>query len=166
MCVCREQRSDYWTKEKLAQRHWEFLYDQLSAVGELVVHSENAKLNKKSTEAFTRIRTALGHAEEIAEELIPIISLAGFYKEHAQHARLVTVYPEAEVVRDALPWPLVSVYCDTFANEALPATCNESIRDKARTFYARAPAQWPPARSASLGHLRAQRPATLLRMRR
>ena len=65
-------------------------------------------------------------------------ALAGFYKQHAEHARLVKVYPEAEVVRDSLPWSLVSAYCDTFEGEELPATCNESLRDKARTHYARA----------------------------
>ena len=103
-----------------------------------LLHSENAKLNKKTTAAFTRIRTALGHAQEIAEELIPMNALAGFYKQHADHARLVKVYPDAEVVRDALPWSLVSAYCDTFEGEELPATCYESLRDKARTHYARA----------------------------
>ena len=124
--------------KKLAERYWEFLYEQFADAGPLIVHSENGKLNRQTTQVFEGIRTALGHAEGIAEELIPLASLAGFYKDHADIARMPVEFPETEILRDALPWGLVTAYRDTFQGEILPATCNESIRNKARSFYDRA----------------------------
>ena len=77
-------------------------------VGLLVV------VSKQPTAILQRIRMALGEEQRIAEELIPMESLVGFYKGHATIARTPVDFPDAEVVRGALPWGLVSAYRDTF----------------------------------------------------
>ena len=105
---------------------------------DVVVPTQMTKMNKRTLAVMTSIRTALAEAQGIAEELIPLEALAGFYREHASIALMHVEYPETELCHDALPWGLISVYRDTFQGEALPATCNESIRDKARSFYDRA----------------------------
>jgi len=134
----REQRGDYWTKEKLAQRYWEGLYEQFAEADKLVIHSEKSKLSKSTTATLQRIRTVMCQAHEIAEELIPLESLAGFCKDHSHIARMRKEYPDATVHCDVLSRRLVSAYRVTFVGEDLPPTCNGSILDKARSFYVRA----------------------------
>ena len=58
------------------------------------MHSEKSKLNKGTTAALERIRTAFCATHDVAEELIPIESLAGFYKDHGLYALMRTEYPE------------------------------------------------------------------------
>ena len=97
---------------------------------DVVVPTRMAKMNKKTIAVMTSIRTALGEAQGIAEELIPLEKLREFYKVHLDHLLLPLYCPEAVIYRDVLPWHLVAAYRDTFAGEVClgPATRASSTR--------------------------------------
>ena len=52
-------------------------------------------------------RTKLCEAVGIAEERLPVEALTEFWQRHLRYARLPVQYPEASVLRDCLPRPLV-----------------------------------------------------------
>ena len=105
----REQRSEYWTLEKIEASHWAFLYEQVPPEGRLVSGGNNplSIARKRQLEA---IRSGLCAQERIAEELVPVHVLQTFYVVHEAHAQRALRYADATVLRDALPPRVVEAY--------------------------------------------------------
>jgi hypothetical protein len=104
----REQRSEYWTLEKIEASHWAFLYEQVppEGIGGLAM----GRLSIARTRKLEAIRSGLCAQERIAEELVPVHVLQTFYVVHEAHAKRALRYADATVVRDALPSRVVEAY--------------------------------------------------------
>ena len=106
----REQRSEYWTLEKIEASHWAFLYEQVPPEGSLVCTRGRSKLTSGRQRQLEAIRSQLCAQERIAEELVPLHVLQTFYVVHEAHAKRALRYADATVVRDALPSRVVEAY--------------------------------------------------------
>ena len=104
----REQRSEYWTLEKIEASHWAFLYEQVTVEGSLGRARSHLRIGRKRK--LESVRTALCGQECIAEELVPLHVLQTFYVVHEDHAKRALRYADARVVRDALPQAVVEAY--------------------------------------------------------
>ena len=106
----REQRSEYWTLEKIEASHWAFLYEQVPPEGSLVFTRGRSKVSPGRQRKLEGIRRELCAQERIAEELVPVHVLQTFYVVHEAHAKRALRYADATVVRDALPSRVVEAY--------------------------------------------------------
>ena len=106
----REQRSEYWTLEKIEASHWAFLYEQVPPEGSLVCTRGRSKLTGARQRQLEAIRSELCAQERIAEELVPVHVLQTFYVAHEAHAKRALRYADATVSRDALPPRVVEAY--------------------------------------------------------
>ena len=106
----REQRSEYWTLEKIEASHWAFLYEQVSLEGSLVFARGRLNLTSGRKRKLEAIRSELCAPLRIAEELVPVHVLQTFYVVHEVHAMRALRYADARVVRDALPPRVVEAY--------------------------------------------------------
>ena len=106
----REQRSEYWTLEKIEASHWAFLYEQVPPEGSLVCTRGRSKLTGARQRQLEAIRSELCAQERIAEELVPLHVLQTFYVAHEAHAKRALRYADATVSRDALPPRVVEAY--------------------------------------------------------
>ncbi len=116
----REQKGDYWTAERLERDHWEFLYGLVSLQKNLARMSDQRTFGMvyhNVVEARVVLAEHLGRAEE----LIPLQNLGVFFSRHQSHARLVGLYPEARVYKDAVPVGVVNAFRETFRGQVLPA---------------------------------------------
>ena len=87
------------------------------------VQFQNSAVSKKRILERCRLhRTQLCSVAGMVEERVPLEALADFWRRHERYARLPLEYPEASVLRDALPWGLVEAYRGTFNRSELPAT--------------------------------------------
>lgn len=106
----REQRSEYWTLEKLEASHWAFLYEQVPLEGSLVSSGGRLRMYGGRSRKLEAIRSELCGPLRIAEELVPLHALQSFYVAHEVHAKRALRYADATVVRDALPPRVVEAY--------------------------------------------------------
>ena len=106
----REQRSEYWTLEKIEASHWAFLYEQVPPEGSLVFSRGRVSVWSGRKRQLEAIRSALCAQACIAEELVPLHVLQTFYVVHEAHAQRALRYVDATVLRDALPPRVVEAY--------------------------------------------------------
>ena len=106
----REQRSEYWTLEKIEASHWAFLYEQVPPDGSLVFSRGRSGMTSVRKRQLEAIRSALCAQACIAEELVPVHVLQTFYVAHEAHAQRALRYADATVLRDALPPRVVEAY--------------------------------------------------------
>ena len=106
----REQRSEYWTLEKIEASHWAFLYEQVPPEGSLVFSRGRRSVWRERKRRLEAIRSELCAQERIAEEFVPVHVLQTFYVVHEAHAKRALRYADATVVRDALPSRVVEAY--------------------------------------------------------
>ena len=128
----REETGDYWTEERLARLHWEFLYahvsqcsqkpvweslgikrDALSRGRDFMSHSRR---NKRDLEVRV-VRARLCKEIGIAEESVPEEQLAQFFHRHERYARLPLEYPGARVLKDSMASDAVGAYRAVFQVE-------------------------------------------------
>ena len=88
----REQRSEYWTLEKIEASHWAFLYEQVPPEGSLVCSRGRSNLTRGRQRQLEAIRSELCAQERIAEELVPVHVLQTFYVVHEAHAKRALRY--------------------------------------------------------------------------
>ena len=81
-----EQRSEYWSREKLERSHWNILYDQVSLIGG-TARAHYGSSGKRLRE-LERVRTALCDSAGIAKDFVLIATLSDFFTRHQMHARL------------------------------------------------------------------------------
>ena len=67
----REQRSEYWTVEKLEQNHWSFLYEKVDLVS-LTARDWGLARSPVKRMKVGAIRTELCGVLRISEELLPL----------------------------------------------------------------------------------------------
>ena len=106
----REQRSEYWTLEKIEASHWAFLYEQVSLEGSLVFARGRLNMSPGKYRKLEAIRSEFCAPLRIAEHLVPVDVLQTFYVVHEVHAQRALRYADATVVRDALPPRVVEAY--------------------------------------------------------
>ena len=116
----REQKGDYWTAERLERDHWEFLYGLVSLQKNLARMSDQRTVGMVYNNVV-EARVVLAEHMGRAEELIPLQNLGVFFPRHQSHARLVGLYPEARVYKDAVPVGVVNAFRETFRGQVLPA---------------------------------------------
>ena len=116
----REQRSEYWTLEKLEASHWAFLYEQVPLEGSLVFTEGRRLLTSARKRKLEAIRSKLCAPLRVAEELVPVHVLQTFYVVHEAHAKRALRYAHARVVRDALPPRVVEAYRVAWGGEVTP----------------------------------------------
>ena len=116
----REQRSEYWTLEKIEASHWAFLYEQVPPEGSLVFARGRLGMTGGRKRQMEAIRSELCAQERIAEELVPVHVLQSFYVAHEAHAQRALRYADARVVRDALPPRVVEAYRVAWGGEVSP----------------------------------------------
>ena len=114
----REQRSEYWTQDKLERLCWEVLYGLVTLETNLVLIKRG--YSKRFEKRLIEKRIEFCRSASLAEELVPLKSLQDFFRRHMAYARLPLQFPEATVYKDALPWTLVEAYRRTFARQKLP----------------------------------------------
>ena len=84
----REQRGDYWTVEHFERWHWEYLYSlvsldkQLGRINHILVHAARGKAYTDLVAARVSVCAHL----ELAEELVPLEALSGFFGKHEKYA--------------------------------------------------------------------------------
>ena len=115
----REQRSEYWTLEKIEASHWAFLYEQVPPEG--IGGLARGRLSIARTRKLQAIRSGLCAQERIAEELVPVHVLQTFYVVHEAHAKRALRYAHARVVRDALPPRVVEAYRVAWGGAVAPS---------------------------------------------
>ena len=74
---------------------------------------------KKLEAGMRELRTAVCKAGAVAEELVPLGSIEGFYRRHLAHAYLPHGYSSARVLHETLSWEAVAAYRSTLAGEEL-----------------------------------------------
>ena len=68
---------------------------------------------------------------QVSEELIPVKVFGEFITKHEAYARLASKYPQARILKDTLPLPLIDAYRHTFAvDEVLPDVANKMFLPK------------------------------------
>ncbi len=80
--------------------------------------------------SLVRVRAIFCEAVGIAEELVPLKSILDFFRRHQRYARLPLMFPQAHVVKDALPWHVVDAYRKTFAGQTLPNNGFANMRSR------------------------------------
>ena len=123
----REQMSGYWSLSLLELHHWQFLYEELAAAG---VH------NAPRMDILRRFCAQ----QHIAEELVPVDVFKAFSQKHRPVAALRWQYPEASVVVDSLPLPVVEAHAAVLRGRTLPGLGSTCL---AQWRYAMAPAVRP-----------------------
>ena len=122
----REQRSDYWTTEKMEIYHWEYLYTLVSLDVSLK-RAWNQRLQTAVLRAITDLRIKFCEHLEVSEEFVPIDALSKFFFIHQAHARLHLEYPDATVHIDEVSRSTIETYRRTFEGEDLPGSAFECI---------------------------------------
>ena len=124
----REESFEYLSVRKLEVWHWQALYAMVTLETLAFDKEWRRQQRQKYVEQCSSQRVQLCEAVGIAEERLPLEVLTEFWQRHHRYARLPLEYPEASVVRDALPWSLVEAYRGTFDRAALPATVYDCTR--------------------------------------
>ena len=126
----REQMTGYWSLSLLELHHWQFLYEELAAAGVQSV---------SPTDCIRRFCARL----EIAEELVPQKVFNFFCRKHRPVAALRWQYPDASVVVDSLPLPVVEAHAAVLRGRTLPGLGSTCL---AQWRYAMGPAVRPAAK--------------------
>ena len=132
----REQRSEYWTLEKLEQDHWSFLYEQVGLTS-LISRTRGLVGSPLKRMKLEAIRTEFCGPRRIAEELVPVSVLQTFYGVHEAHAQMRLRYADATVVRDTLEPRVVQAYRVAWGGEAIADSSKDSILSCLRDFTAK-----------------------------
>ena len=117
----REQRGDHWTLEHLERLHWEWLYAQVGEQGRVYRDRHRSSLARFQLRVAP-LREAFCLEAGVSEQFVPLRTLTKFFSKHEVHARLPLEYPEATVVIDSLPWPVVEACRLACGEEALPGS--------------------------------------------
>ena len=126
----REQMSGYWSLSLLELHHWQFFYEELAAAG---------AGNVSHTDIIRRFCAQ----QHIAEQLVPDEAFNAFRRKHRPVAALRWQYPDASVVVDSLPLPVVEAHAAVLRGRTLPALGSTCL---AQWRYAMGPAVRPAAK--------------------
>ena len=108
----REQKSEYWSTERLVHDHWECRY-----------HVRQYRASGKALdEHLFGVREVFARDRQIAEEFIPLPNLAMFYQQHHAHAMLPLIYPNAKCFVDSVPLCAVDILRQMLRDTVLPET--------------------------------------------
>ncbi len=106
--------------------HWEPLYSEVTL--ESITSLGRTNFTKAEKRRLTALRTSFCQRIGLAEELVPLQSLRQFFLKHLKYACLPSQFPEASIVKDALPWHLVDAYRKSFVGEELPGSACALMR--------------------------------------
>ena len=136
----REQRSEYWTVEKLEQNHWSFLYEKVD-LGSLIRRGRGLAQGLAQSPVkrmkVGAIRTELCGVLRISEELLPLSVFDSFYRVHEPHAKMRLRYADATVVQDTLEPRVVEAYRAAWGGQAITDSVKDSILICQREFKAK-----------------------------
>ena len=104
------------------------------------------------------IRRRFCESIDVAEELVPLGVLRGFFEKHAQHARLPVLNPGTSLFTDSLPLQVVDASCRVLRGRTLPALASRCAAMFGAIMAAQVPLQilntvcrvWPCNTSYSL----------------
>ena len=120
----REQKSEYWSTERLVHDHWEYLYKLVSLdMNYSRYHHRHMRASGKALdEHLVGVREVFARDHQIAEEFIPLPNLAMFYHQHHAHAMLPLIYPNAKCFVDSVPVCAVDILREMLRDTELPET--------------------------------------------
>ncbi len=132
----REQQGNYWTPEKLEHAHWAWLYERVTLESVLVARKSDVLAAQARHPGFRSILEDFCARMELSEEVVPTQHLRAFFVEHQEHAQLHLRYPEARLVRDALPWTVVEEYRALWRRDGMePGKSEDAVKARLNGYH-------------------------------